>query len=113
MSKLFAAFFCWFEKNDLILIRCNSNLFIMTVYVGNIAYSMTVEELKDIFEAFGKVLDVKIIIDRQTGRSKGYGFIEMENDEEALKAISALNDTQVKGRNIKVNNAHRKVETQQ
>ena len=69
----------------------------MTVYVGNIAYSMTVEELKDIFEAFGKVLDVKIIIDRQTGRSKGYGFIEMENDEEALKAISALNDTQVKG----------------
>ncbi|KAF5083444.1 RNA recognition motif [anaerobic digester metagenome] len=85
----------------------------MTVYVGNIAYSMTVEELKDIFEAFGKVLDVKIIIDRQTGRSKGYGFIEMENDEEALKAISALNDTQVKGRNIKVNNAHRKVETQQ
>ena len=85
----------------------------MTVYVGNISYSMTVEELKDIFEAFGKVLDVKIIIDRQTGRSKGYGFIEMENDEEALKAISALNDTQVKGRNIKVNNAHRKVETQQ
>ncbi|HPX05465.1 MAG TPA: RNA-binding protein [Tenuifilaceae bacterium] len=85
----------------------------MTVYVGNIAYSMTVEELKDIFEAFGKVLDVKIIIDRQTGRSKGYGFIEMENDEEALKAISTLNDTQVKGRNIKVNNAHRKVETQQ
>ncbi|MBN1990339.1 MAG: RNA-binding protein [Bacteroidales bacterium] len=85
----------------------------MTVYVGNIAYSMTVEELKGIFEAFGKVLDVKIIIDRQTGRSKGYGFVEMENDEEALKAISALNDTQIKGRNIKVNNAHRKVENQQ
>ncbi len=80
----------------------------MTIYVGNIAYTMTTDELKEIFQAFGNVTGVKIIADKQSGRSKGYGFIEMENDQEAENAIRSLNDTQVKGRNIKVNNAHRK-----
>jgi RNA recognition motif-containing protein len=80
----------------------------MTIYVGNIAYSMTVEELKNLFVPFGTVSGVKIIVDKQSGKSKGYGFIEMDKDEEAENAIKALNDTQVKGRNIKVNNAHRK-----
>ena len=80
----------------------------MTIYVGNIAYTMTIEELKDLFIAYGNVTGVKIIVDKQTGKSKGYGFVEMERDEEGEIAIKALNDTQVKGRNIKVNNAHRK-----
>jgi len=80
----------------------------MTIYVGNIAYTMTVEELKALFIVYGNVSDVKIIVDKQTGKSKGYGFVEMERDEEGEVAIRALNDTSVKGRNIKVNNAHRK-----
>lgn len=80
----------------------------MTIYVGNIAYTMTIEELKDLFIVYGNVTGVKIISDKQTGKSKGYGFVEMERDDEAENAIRALNDTQVKGRNIKVNNAHRK-----
>lgn len=80
----------------------------MTIYVGNIAYTMTIEDLKEIFVVYGNVTNVKIIVDKQTGKSKGYGFVEMERDEEAENAIRALNDTQVKGRNIKVNNAHRK-----
>ncbi len=80
----------------------------MTIYVGNITYTMTIEDLKELFLAYGSVTNVKIIFDKQTGKSKGYGFVEMEHDEEAEKAIHAINDTQVKGRNIKVNNAHRK-----
>ncbi len=80
----------------------------MTIYVGNIAYTMTVEELKELFVVYGNVTGVKIIVDKQTGKSKGYGFVEMERDEEGEVAIRALNDTPVKGRNIKVNNAHRK-----
>lgn len=80
----------------------------MTIYVGNIAYAMTVEELKKLFVVYGNVTNVKIIFDRLTGKSKGFGFVEMENDEEAENAIRALNDTMFKGRNLKVNNAHRK-----
>lgn len=80
----------------------------MTIYVGNITYTMTIEELKELFVVYGNVTGVKIIVDKQTGKSKGYGFVEMERDEEGENAIRALNDTQVKGRNIKVNNAHRK-----
>ena len=80
----------------------------MTIYVGNIAYTMTIEDLKEIFLVYGNVTNVKIIVDKQTGKSKGYGFVEMERDEEAENAIRALNDTQVNGRNVKVNNAHRK-----
>lgn len=82
----------------------------MMIYVGNIAYSMTPEELKEVFAPFGNILEVKIITDRATGRSKGYGFVDFENEEDAKKAIESLNDTQVKGRNIKVNNAFRKSE---
>ncbi|MGD9977641.1 MAG: RNA recognition motif domain-containing protein [Bacteroidales bacterium] len=83
----------------------------MMIYVGNIAYSMTADELKELFVAFGNVAAVKIIVDKTSGRSKGYGFVEMESDEDGQKAITALNDTQVKGRNIKVNNAFRKNDT--
>jgi len=83
----------------------------MTIYVGNIPYTMTIEELKELFVVYGNVTGVKIIVDKQTGKSKGYGFVEMERDEEGETAIRALNDSQVKGRNVKVNNAHRKTTT--
>ena len=72
---------------------------------------MTSEEIKEVFLPFGNVLSVKIITDKQTKRSKGYAFVEMENDEEAQAAIKALNESEIKGRNIKVNSAHRKETT--
>lgn len=83
----------------------------MNIYIGNLSYSMTDEEIKEIFTPYGNVLSVKIIFDKQTGRSKGYAFVEMENEEAAQNAIKALNETEVKGRNIKVNSAHKKTET--
>lgn len=85
----------------------------MNIYVGNIAYNMTIQEIKEVFTPFGNVVNVKIINDKQTGKSKGYAFVEMDNDECALKAIQSLNDTQIKGRNIKVSDAHRKTEEAQ
>jgi RNA recognition motif-containing protein len=72
---------------------------------------MTPEDIKAIFVPFGNVISVRIITDKQTGRSKGYAFVEMEKDEEAENAIKSLNESEVKGRNIKVNSAHRKTET--
>jgi RNA recognition motif-containing protein len=80
----------------------------MNIYIGNISYGMTPEEIKSVFTPFGNVLSVKIIADKQTGRSKGYAFVEMENEVEAQNAIKALNETEVNGRNVKVNSAHRK-----
>jgi RNA recognition motif-containing protein len=85
----------------------------MNIYIGNISYGMNPDEIKAVFTPFGNVLNVKIIADKQTGRSKGYAFVEMENDEEAQKAIKALNETEVNGRNVKVNSAHRKETAEQ
>lgn len=80
----------------------------MNIYIGNISYNMTPEEIKEVFLPFGNVLSVKIITDKQTGKSKGYAFVEMENDADAENAIKGLNETEVKGRSVKVNSAHRK-----
>ena len=77
----------------------------MNIYVGNLHYNANEEELKGIFKEYGEVMSVTIITDKYTGRSKGFGFIEMLNDEEANKAISSLNDTELHGRKIKVNPA--------
>jgi cold-inducible RNA-binding protein len=73
------------------------------IYAGNLSYSMTDEKLKELFEKHGEVASVKIVTDRDSGRSKGFGFVEMTNDEEAKAAIDTLNDTEVLGRNIRVN----------
>ena len=75
----------------------------MNIYVGNLSYNMTEEELQQVFEEFGSVNNVNIIKDRETGNSKGFGFVEMENQGEAENAINDLNGAEVKGRNIKVN----------
>jgi cold-inducible RNA-binding protein len=73
------------------------------IYVGNLPYNIKEEELGRLFETHGQVSSVKIVTDRETGRSKGFGFIEMSNDSEAQNAISQLNNTEVMGRNIQVN----------
>ncbi|MGM0622034.1 MAG: RNA recognition motif domain-containing protein [Bacteroidota bacterium] len=75
----------------------------MNIYVGNLPYSVVEEDLREIFEEYGEVASVKIINDKLTGRSKGFGFVEMDEDDEAKKAIEELNNADLSGRNIKVN----------
>lgn len=77
----------------------------MNIYVGNLHYEINEDQLKEIFEEYGEVTSSKIITDRETGRSKGFGFIEMANDEEANNAMGELNDAELKGRNMRVNEA--------
>ena len=77
----------------------------MNIYIGNLHYNVNEEDLKEIFKEYGEVMSVIIITDKYTGRSKGFGFIEMLNDGEANKAIDNLNGTEIRGRIIKVNQA--------
>ena len=77
----------------------------MNIYVGNLHYEINEDQLREIFEEYGEVSSAKIINDRETGRSKGFGFVEMANEDEANKAISELNDAELKGRNMRVNQA--------
>jgi len=77
----------------------------MNLYVGNLNYRTTEEELKDIFSQHGNVVSAKIINDRETGRPKGFGFVEMSNDDQARKAIAELDGSEQSGRQIKVNEA--------
>lgn len=77
----------------------------MNLYVGNLAYSVTEEDLKSVFAAYGKVSSASLIIDKFSGQSKGFGFIEMPNNSEADNAIKGLNGTDLKGRSMKVNQA--------
>lgn len=74
----------------------------MNLFVAKLSSTTTVDDLQEIFSAHGEVTSAKIIMDRDTGSSKGYGFIEMPNDEEASAAIAALNDSEVDGKNIVV-----------
>ena len=82
----------------------------MNIYVGNLAYSVTEDELRDAFEEYGKVISVDLIQDKYTGRSKGFGFVEMESDQEANAAIENLNDYSLSGRPIRVNETRPKEE---
>ena len=75
------------------------------LYVGNLAYSVSNSDLEKLFSTMGQVQSVAVIMDKFSGQSKGFGFIEMTNAEDASKAIEQLNDTELKGRNIKVNEA--------
>lgn len=77
----------------------------MNIYVGNLHFKVNEESLGKVFNDYGKVSSVKIITDKYSGRSKGYGFIIMDNDKEALKAIKELNGTSVENRQIIVNEA--------
>ncbi|MCB1199009.1 MAG: RNA-binding protein [Leptospiraceae bacterium] len=80
----------------------------MQLYVGNLDYGTTDQSLKDLFAEYGEVVSAKIIMDRETGRSKGFGFVEMAVKNEGIKAISNLNGQELNGRNIKVNEAQQK-----
>jgi RNA recognition motif-containing protein len=73
------------------------------IYVGNLSYTTNEAGLNDLFQAHGKVVSAKIIMDRDTGKSKGFGFVEMDTDDEAKAAINALNGADLDGRQIKVN----------
>jgi RNA recognition motif-containing protein len=78
----------------------------MNIYIGNLAFNITEESLRSMFEAFGEIESAKVITDRFTGRSKGFGFVEMPSNSEADQAIKALNGKFIEGRNIKVNQAN-------
>jgi RNA recognition motif-containing protein len=77
----------------------------MNIYVGNLSFQLTEEELEAAFKSFGEVTSVNIIRDRFSGQSKGFGFVEMAVQAEAEKAIQELDGSELKGRNIKVNEA--------
>jgi len=77
----------------------------MNIYVGNLAYSNTSNSLEELFSTFGEVSSAKVISDRDTGRSKGFGFVEMPNNDEANTAINELNNKEIEGRKLRVNEA--------
>jgi len=78
---------------------------LMNIFVGSLPYRLEEADLKELFEAYGEVSSVKLISDRETGRSKGFGFVEMPDDEAAQKAIAGLNGAEVSGRSIAVSQA--------
>lgn len=75
------------------------------LFVGSLPWSVSDEKLKETFEKHGAVVSAKVITDRDTNRSRGFGFVEMENSSDATNAIKALNETELDGRNIVVNEA--------
>ncbi len=77
----------------------------MNIYVGNLPYNLTDDDLRAAFSEFGEVSSVNIIMDKMSGQSKGFGFVEMPDDSAANEAIEALNESALNGRNIKVNQA--------
>jgi RNA recognition motif-containing protein len=77
----------------------------LNIYVGNISYETTEDDLKNAFSEYGEVASASIIKDRMTGRSKGFGFVEMPSDEDAKKAIDGMNGKEIGGRPLKVNEA--------
>jgi RNA recognition motif-containing protein len=82
----------------------------MNIYAGNLSYSVTDEDLREAFGAFGEVASASVICDRESGRSKGFGFVEMPVDDEAKLAIESLNGQDIKGRNINANEARPRAE---
>jgi len=77
----------------------------MNIYCGNLSYDLSEEELREAFAAHGAVDDARVIQDKFSGKSRGFGFVEMPNDEEAKAAITALNGTMLKGRELTANEA--------
>jgi RNA recognition motif-containing protein len=82
----------------------------MNIYVGNLSFDVTEDQLKELFGPFGEIAEVRLIMDKFTGKSKGFGFIEMPSKEEAEKAIEELNGKDMDGREITVNEARPKVD---
>ncbi len=82
----------------------------MNIYVGNMSYDVTEDELRKLFDTYGEVDSVNIIKDKYSGQSKGFGFVEMSDDQKAMAAIEGLHETELKGRNINVNKAKPRTE---
>ena len=82
----------------------------MRIYVGNLPYSVTDDELRDVFSDFGELVSAEVVKDKFSGQSKGFGFVDMPNNSEADQAIKALNDTYLKGRKLTVNEARPRAE---
>lgn len=82
----------------------------MNIYVGNLPYSVKDNELREAFEAYGEVSSAEVIFDRRTKRSRGYGFVEMENEDAARRAIEALNGADFQGRELRVDESQPKEE---
>jgi RNA recognition motif-containing protein len=83
---------------------------VKNLFVGNMSFQTTETDLQELFKAFGQVTRVHVAMDRETGRARGFAFVEMPNDEEAAKAIAGLDGKEVNGRNLKVNEARPKTE---
>ncbi|WP_163712017.1 RNA recognition motif domain-containing protein [Mangrovibacterium lignilyticum] len=77
----------------------------MNIYVGNLNYNLSEEDVTELFAEFGEVVSVKLVTDRETGRAKGFGFVEMADDQAGAAAVAKLDGADVQGRNIKVNEA--------
>lgn len=77
----------------------------MNIYVGNLSWNSTDDDVRSAFEAFGEVSSAKVIMDRETGRSRGFGFVEMPDDDAAKQAIEGMNDKDLQGRTLRVNEA--------
>ena len=83
----------------------------MNIYVGNLPYEVTEEDLREAFEVFGEVETIKVIRDNYTGRSRGFGFVEMPDSADARSAIDGLNGKELKGRTLNVNEARPRTES--
>jgi RNA recognition motif-containing protein len=83
----------------------------MNIFVGSLPFRLDEAELKELFEAYGEVASAKIITDKFSGKSRGFGFVEMPDDEAAQKAIDELNDSEIEGRSIVVNKSEEKKDT--
>lgn len=81
------------------------------LFVGNMSFQTTESELTELFKPFGAITRIRVVMDRETGRARGFAFVEMPNDDEASKAVAALDGKSVGGRNIKVNEARPKGES--
>jgi RNA recognition motif-containing protein len=89
----------------LTLLASQGNVDMMKIYVGNLNFQSTDDDLRNLFSQHGQVNSALVVVDRNSGRSRGFGFVEMEDDEAAQKAIAKLNGTELAGRNLKVNEA--------
>ncbi len=82
----------------------------MKIYIGNVSYNTTEDQIRQAFENFGETTSVNMITDRDSGRPKGFGFVEMSNEEQGQAAIDGLNGTEFDGRTVKVNEARPRTE---
>ena len=80
------------------------------IFVGNLSFQVTDFELEDMFKQYGEVASAKVVVDRFTGRSRGFGFVEMNTEDDAKKAVEALNGSEIKGRPVNVNFAREQTE---